>query len=143
MPRKKKIPCYLCHIWMNPIGSLHCPLCHRNMCIECSNCIDTYYKDFNNRPWYSSLEKDIYRTTLEDIINARLEEENPLDTPREPIETLYAKEKYPGVYMDSICDQCLENKLLDTLKEYPMETAGLLINADYLQNAAKRRLRGE
>jgi hypothetical protein len=102
-----------------------------------------YYKDFNNRLWYSSLEKDIYRTALEDIINARLEEENPLDTPREPLETLYAKEKYPGVYMDSICDQCLENKLLDTLKEYPMETAGLLINADYLQNAAKRRLRGE
>jgi hypothetical protein len=106
-----------------------------------------HYKILNKRHWASTLEKDIYRTTLEDIITAGLEEErgNFLgDTPRESIESLYAKESFPMIYGHSICDKCLEDKLLTTLKEYPMETAGLLINANPpLQIVAKRRLQGE
>jgi hypothetical protein len=147
MSTLKKIPCHLCRVLITKESSLHCPLCHRNMCIECSSNIDMHYKILNKRHWASTLEKDIYRTTLEDIITAGLEEErgNFLgDTPRESIESLYAKESFPMIYGHSICDKCLEDKLLTTLKEYPMETAGLLINANPpLQIVAKRRLQGE
>jgi len=84
---------------------------------------------------------------MEDIITAGLEEERGdflEDTPKESIESLYAKENFPMIYGHAICDKCLEDKLLTTLKEYPMETAGLLINANPpLQNVAKRRLQGE
>lgn len=147
MPRKNKMLCHLCRALINSDSALHCPLCHRNVCIECSNSIDMYYKNLNKKPWSSSLEKGIYRTTLEDLITAGLEEErgNFLgDTPKEPIEALYAKENFPMIYGHSICDKCLEDRLLTTLKEYPLETAGLLINANPpLQNVAKRRLQGE
>jgi len=148
MARIKKLPCYLCNILVNVDSILHCPLCHRNMCIECSNNIDMHYKDLNKKSWSSPLEKGIYRTTLEDIITAGIEEEGTFldDTPKESIESLYAKgtEKYPMIYGHAICDKCLEDKLLTTLKEYPMETAGLLINANPpLQIVAKRRLQGE